>query len=137
MGKSNRNSKIIIKNDVKFINAILRVIKRQDLPNTKYMFETWKCELLIIRFLCQHPIDKPFTPTDIIRYVDNGYSELNLGTLNFTTVYNYINLFRLAHFITKDKHNYYVGNRFINLKTPKDKITSTVLRVNAYPKYSK
>lgn len=47
MGKSNRNSKHVIENDIKFIDEILGTIKRQDLQDAKCMLKDWKHELEI------------------------------------------------------------------------------------------
>lgn len=151
MDNCNRNSKYAIENDVKFIDRILGAIERQDLHDAKCMLEDWKEELqniriprpehscirLVVRFLCQHPADKSFVPADVIQYVKEEC--LNLITPSFNTVYNYINLLRVAKFVTRIKHDYYVGSRFINLKNsgknPEDEITSTFLRTDAYSRY--
>lgn len=153
MDNSNRNSKHVIKSDIKFIDEILEAIKHQDLQDVKHMLEDWKHELkniqtprsehscirFVIRFLCQHPTGKAFAPKDVIRYVEEEYSNLNLITPSFTTVYNYINWLRVAEFVTRVKHSYYVGYKFINIKNsgknPEDEITSTFLRMEAYSKY--
>ena len=153
MDSSNRNSKHVIESDVKFIDEILVAIKRQDLQGAKHMLEDWKHELqniqsprpeyscirLIIKFLRQHPTGKAFVPADVIRYINEEYSNLILRTPSLTTVYNYINLLRVAQFLTRIKYDYYVGKRFIDLqnagKNPEDEITLTFLRADAYSRY--